>query len=239
MVEPGDDIASIIVDALKRSDEVLQDGDVLVIAQKIISKAENRYVELSSVTPSDQALELSEKCGKDPRLVEVILSESKEVIAYRPGGVLIVEHRLGYVHANAGVDASNIEGSNRVLLLPEDSNASAATLREALQERLNVDVKIIINDSAGRAWRIGITGFTIGCAGFKPVVNLIGEEDLYGRKMEVTEVAVADELACAASFVMGQAAESSPVVLIRGAELATEEGDASMLIRAKAQDLFR
>jgi coenzyme F420-0:L-glutamate ligase/coenzyme F420-1:gamma-L-glutamate ligase len=238
LVNPGDDIAALIVGALKAEGQALADGDVLVIAQKIISKSEDRYVDLASVTPSDEARELAAKTDKDPRVVELILSESKEVITHRIGAI-IVEHRLGYVHANAGIDASNIEGDERVLLLPEDSDRSAAELRAVLQDRYGVDVKIIINDSAGRAWRNGITGFTIGCAGFEPVSNMIGQRDLYGRPLEITEIAIADELACAGSYLMGQAAEGVPVVLIRGAGLPTAEGNAADLIRPKEQDLFR
>jgi coenzyme F420-0:L-glutamate ligase/coenzyme F420-1:gamma-L-glutamate ligase len=238
LVNPGDDIAEVIVTALAADGEQLADGDVLVIAQKIISKSENRYVDLSTINPSSEAEVLAAKTDKDPRVVELILRESKKVLVHRPGAI-IVEHLLGYVHAHAGIDASNIEGNDCVLLLPEDPDRSAANLRADLLDRYNIDVKIIINDSAGRAWRNGITGFTIGCAGFEPICNMIGQQDLYGRPLEITEIAVADELACAGSYLMGQAAEGVPVVLIRGAELPTADGNAAMLIRPKEQDLFR
>ncbi len=218
---------------------------------KIVSKTEDRYVRLADVEPSASARKLAGECDKDPRLIEVILSESNEIIKTRPG-VVIVEHRLGYVHANAGIDRSNISSSKedeRVLLLPKDSDASAALIRRQLHERCGSDVKVIINDSAGRAWRNGTVGFTIGCAGFDPLVDLVGTKDLFDRELEVTQVAVADELAAAASFVMGQSDEGVPAVLIRGARLgkATSSDSASdgeavnsrQLIRTKAEDLFR
>lgn len=241
MVEPGDDLADLIVTSIDSNGIELVDGDVLVLAQKIVSKAENRYGYLNQVQPSTQAHELAAQIDKDPRLVELILSESNEVVRHRPG-VVIVEHRLGYVHANAGIDKSNIssdEANPRVLLLPLDSDASAAALRTEIQQRCNVSVAIIINDSAGRAWRIGTVGMAIGSAGFEPLENLIGTVDLFDRPMEVTEVAVADELAAAASFMMGQAAEGSPVVHIRGAKLKPSAAGAKTLVRSKAQDLFR
>jgi len=241
LVEPGDDLATLIAAALERAGETLQPGDLLVIAQKIVSKAEDRYVFLDTVTPSAEAVTLAEQVDKDPRLVQLILDESVAVIRHRRG-VLIVEHRLGYVHANAGIDRSNVEpvsGRERVLLLPRDPNASCAALRQALGVRLGIAPGIIINDSAGRAWRNGTVGFALGTAGITPLQNLIGRPDLFGRVLEVTEVAVADELAAAASFVMGQAAESAPVVLVRGAGLPTDDTDANVLIRAREEDLFR
>jgi len=168
----------------------------------------------------------------------VILRESREVMRQRPGA-LIVEHRLGYVHANAGVDRSNVADPNKVLLLPEDADASARRLRERIRADSGVAVCVIINDSAGRAWRNGIIGFAIGCAGFRPVVNRIGAPDLFGRKLEITEIAVADELAAAASFVMGQADEAIPAVLVRGAKLEPSEEGMGALLRPRERDLFR
>ncbi len=241
MVEPGDDLAAIIATALKANALHLQAGDVLVIAQKIISKSEGRYAYLNEVQPSATARELAERCDKDPRQMELVLRESREVLRSRPG-VVIVEHRQGYVHANAGIDRSNIsseEADPRVLLLPEDADRSAATLRQTLFERLGVMVNIIINDSAGRAWRNGTLGFAMGTAGFAALENRVGEQDLFGRELEVTEIAVADELAAAASFLMGQAAEAAPVVLIRGAQLRPSDQGSSALIRDRDKDLFR
>ncbi|HEY3699873.1 MAG TPA: coenzyme F420-0:L-glutamate ligase, partial [Spongiibacteraceae bacterium] len=218
-VEPGADLCALICAGLNRAHLALQDGDVLVIAQKIISKAENRYVYLNDIVPGARALELAEQADKDPRIVELILREAVEVLRVRKGAI-IVAHRNGYVHAHAGIDQSNIESqpdNPRVLLLPENPDASAAQLREKLRAQTGANIAIIINDSAGRAWRNGVIGFALGTAGMVPLENRIGTRDLFGRPLEITEVAVADELAAAASFLMGQAAEGAPVVLIRGA----------------------
>ncbi|MCK9284593.1 MAG: coenzyme F420-0:L-glutamate ligase [Rhodocyclaceae bacterium] len=239
-VQPGDDLAALIRAALQPAGLELADGDVLVVAQKIVSKAENRYVELNDVTVGEQAQTLAAETGKEPRLVQLILDQSVAVVRHRPG-VLIVEHRNGYVHANAGVDQSNIEqppGQPRALLLPKDPDASAARLRAALEET-GKHLNVIINDTAGRAWRNGVMGFALGSAGFEPVVDLIGTRDLFGNTLQVTQVAVADELAAAASFVMGQTAEATPVVLIRGARLLPSESTSKNLIRAREHDLFR
>ena len=240
-VEPGDDLATLILDGLRRLGESLRDGDVLVLAQKIVSKSENRYAYLNTIEPGAEALALAEAADKDPRLAELILRESVAVLRTRKGAV-IVEHRNGYVHANAGIDQSNIQSdpdNPRVLLLPENPDASAARLREQLRERAGVEVAIVINDSAGRAWRNGVIGFALGSAGFVVLENRIGTFDLFGRPLEITEIAVADELAAAASFLMGQAAEGAPVVLIRGATLTPAESGSAALIRAREQDLFR
>lgn len=241
MIEPGDNLVDAINQSLAAASLVLESGDVLVVAQKIISKAENRYAYLSSIEVSEQAQLLAEKADKDPRVVQLILDESVEVVRHRPGAI-IVEHKLGYVHANAGIDQSNIESDDsnqRVLLLPENPDASAAHLREGLAADTGIELSVIINDSAGRAWRNGTLGFAIGTAGFEPVVDLVGSKDLFGRELEVTSVAVADELAAAASFLMGQAAEAVPVVLIRGAKLHSNDVGSGSLIRHKEQDLFR
>jgi coenzyme F420-0:L-glutamate ligase/coenzyme F420-1:gamma-L-glutamate ligase len=241
MVEPGDDLVAQTLESLAKLDIALQDGDVLVAAQKIFSKAENRYAYLNDIEPSAEALELAPKIEKDPRITQLILDESVEIVAQRPGAV-IVEHRLGYIHANAGIDQSNITSDNenpRVLLLPLDSDKSAAAYRAGLKEKTGANVCVIINDSAGRAWRNGTLGYTIGSAGFDTVVDMVGEKDLFDRKMEVTEVAVADELAAGASFLMGQADEGAPVVLVRGAKLRYSDGDSKRLIRKKSEDLIR
>ena len=240
-VEPGNDLAALIVNSLLDSELQLVDGDVLVLAQKIVSKAEGRYVKLADVIPGERALELAAQADKDPRQAELILRESREVLRVRPG-VVIVEHRNGYVHANAGIDKSNIPNSEedpQVLLLPLDSDASAAALRETLFRSTGVNPKIIINDSAGRAWRNGTVGIAIGTAGFLPLFNQMGEQDMFGNVLEVTEAAVADELAAAASLVMGQAAEACPVVLVRGAQLPPGETGSTSLLRDKSLDMFR
>jgi coenzyme F420-0:L-glutamate ligase/coenzyme F420-1:gamma-L-glutamate ligase len=218
MVEPGDDLVALIGEAILREGDRLEDNDVLVIAQKIVSKAENRYVDLADVDPGIEAIQLALEVDKDPRHVQVILSESSEVVRQRLG-VLIVEHKLGFVQANAGVDQSNIEHDDEhqiVLLLPEDPDASAGRIRSGIHEKYGVTVGVIINDSLGRAWRNGSLGLAIGVAGFTALEDYIGQEDIYGRELVVTQVGAADELAAGASLVMGQTNEKTPVVLVRG-----------------------
>ena len=241
LVEPDADLAALILEGVARAGETLDDRDVLVVAQKIVSKAENRYADLRTVEPSERARALAREVDKDPRLVEVILRESTEVVRYRIG-VLVVAHRLGFVLANAGVDQSNIthEGElDRVLLLPENPDASAARLREELGARAGVDVGVIINDSLGRPWRNGTVGVALGAAGVVCLQDLRGTADLFGRTLQVTEVGVGDELASAASLLMGQAGEGTPVILARGVDLAGSWMGASALLRVKSQDLFR
>lgn len=241
MVEPGDLLSELILSSIEDNGLALQADDVLVLAQKIVSKAENQYRNLNEVTASAAAKQLAEDVDKDPRLVELILQESETVVRKRPG-VLIVRHRLGFVHANAGIDQSNIktsEESPRALLLPVDPDASAATVRAELEQAVGCRVNIVINDSAGRAWRNGTCGIAIGSAGFQPVEDLVGDHDMFGNELRVTTVGVADELAAAGSLLMGQAGEASPVVLIRGAPVQPSSSDnASLLIRDPELDLF-
>lgn len=240
LVEPGDDLVPLILASVEKSGTRLANGDVLAIAQKVVSKAENRYGYLKDVTPSEEARSLAAAVRKDPRIVELILSESASVMRHRVGAV-IVRHRLGYVHANAGIDQSNIASdpdNERVLLLPADPDRSAAELRRRLKAEVGADVAIIINDSAGRPWRDGTVGFAIGTAGFEPLVSMIGHADLFGRPLQITKVAVADELAAAASFLMGQADEAMPAILIRGAGLRCAECGSDSLIRPRNEDLF-
>ena len=238
-VMPGDDLAALLPERLQAYP--LADGDILVVAQKIVSKAENRYVDLAGVTPSDRARELAGETGKDPRLVELVLTESKRVVRYRRD-VLIVEHRLGFVHANAGIDHSNIPRgarSERVLLLPQDPDASAARIHAAIRRTCAVHAGVIINDSAGRAWRNGVTGIAIGAAGLPCLQDLRGEPDLHGNPLRVTEAGIADDIAAAASLVMGQAAQGIPAVLVKGLALRGPHNNASALIRDPDKDLFR
>jgi coenzyme F420-0:L-glutamate ligase/coenzyme F420-1:gamma-L-glutamate ligase len=241
LVEPGDDLGQLIADSLQHNGLRLLGGDVLVVAQKIVSKAEGRYIRLADIEPGPEAVALAQQANKDPRQVEVMLAESREVIRVRPG-VIIVEHKLGYVHANAGMDRSNIVNSledPRVLLLPRDPDASARALRAALAALTGVAPQVIINDSAGRAWRHGTVGIAIGTAGLDPVRNQIGERDMFGNILQVTEPAVADELAAAASLVMGQTTQGLPVVLARGAELEPSEEGSARLLRDRSLDMFR
>ena len=241
MVRPGDDLATLIADGVEASGRVLANGDVVVIAQKIVSKAEGRYAELGEVTPSTRARELAQQCDKDPRLVELILSESQEVLRWR-SGVLIVVHRLGVVLANAGIDRSNVEpdgDAERVLLLPLDPDATCAQLRQALGQRTGAEVAVIINDSVGRAWRSGTVGIALGAAGLPVLDDQRQRPDLFGRPLDVSIEAVADELAAAASLVQGQADEGRPVVVIRGVARSGPATPATALVRPKAEDLFR
>lgn len=243
MVAPGDALAPLIVEASERAGLTIRDGDVLILAQKIVSKAEGRYVDLRAVEPSAQARELAERLGKDPRHVEVVLSESNEVVRAERQ-ILVVENRLGIVMANAGVDHSNVSqegGSERVLLLPLDPDGSAARLRAEIRDLTGATVAVLINDSVGRAWRNGVVGLAIGAAGFPSLVDRRGSPDLFGRKLEVTEIAMADELSAAASLLMGQGDEGSPVVLARGFRPPEDapERPAKHLVRPKEIDLFR
>ncbi len=241
MVEPGDDLAGLIAESLQQCGETLRHNDVVVLAQKIVSKSENRYVMLAEVTPGERAIELAKVVNKDPRFVELVLRESSDVVRQFKD-VLIVRHRHGYVYANAGIDQSNIdtdEGRERVLLLPEDSDASAARLRAALKKRFGVELAVIINDSAGRPWRMGVTGIAIGASGIQALVSHIGDPDLFGKALQITEIAAADEIAAAASYVMGQADEGRPVVVVRGARYRPSDTGTQALIRPREKDLFR
>lgn len=235
-IRPGENLTQELIAASERVGG-LMDGDILVIAQKVVSKAEDRFVDLDNVQPDERAIRIARQCDKDPRQVAVILSESLEVLRHRPG-VLIVRHRLGHVLANAGIDASNVpqaDGRERILLLPRDPDGSADRIRNSLP----VDVGVIINDSPGRAWRVGSVGIAIGVAGVASVLDLRGQVDRDGRQMQASDLAVADELAAAASIVMGQAAEGIPAAIIRGAKSMVGGGRASDLVRQKEMDLFR
>ena len=241
LVHSGDDLAPVILDALTRMELTLETRDVLVVAQKIISKAEGRLVRLDTVEPSARATEIAPVVEKDPRLVEIILRETRDVLRMR-AGIIIVEDVRGLVLANAGVDASNVNadgGDGSVLLLPADPDASAAKLRSELELRTGRDVGVIINDSIGRAWRNGTIGTAIGVSGLPALLDLRGAPDLFGRKLRTTDLALADEIAAAASLLMGQAAEGRPVILVRGVPYDRREGAARELLRPKAQDFFR
>jgi len=243
LIRPGDDLAGLILAALTAAELQLENGDVIAVAQKVVSKAEGRLVNLSNVTPSPEAVEVGKRSDKDPRLVQMILSESQRVLRVRPG-LIIVRHRLGFVCANAGIDHSNVRGEGGrpedwVLLLPEDPDASAQRLRERLEAAHGCAVGVLIIDSHGRAWRVGTVGVAIGLAGLPGVLNLRGWPDLYGYRLQTTDLGLADELAAAASALMGQAAEATPVIHIRGLRYPLREGSVGELLRPESQDLFR
>ena len=240
-VQPGDNLAELILYALAQANMTLANGDVLAIAQKIISKAEGRLMRLADVRPTARAVELAAETDKDPRVVELILQESEEISRMRRG-VLIVRHRLGFTSANAGIDRSNVAQSGddeTVLLLPLNPDASAAALREAIQAALGVQVGVVITDSHGRPFRLGTVGVAIGVAGIPALWDRRGEPDLYGYQLQHTDIGVADEIAAAVGLLMGQAAEGMPVVLVRGLDLPVAEGKAADLVRPKEMDLYR
>jgi coenzyme F420-0:L-glutamate ligase / coenzyme F420-1:gamma-L-glutamate ligase len=241
MVRPGDDLAGLLIAACERNALAPADGDVLVVAQKIVSKAEGRYVDLAKIQPSPRAAGLAAEVDKDPRLVEVILAESRRVVRQRPG-VLIVEHRLGFIMANAGVDRSNIDpdvAAEPVLLLPSDPDASAAGLRARIGAHFRTRPGVIITDSWGRAWRRGTVGVALGVAGLPALMDMRGRPDLFGHGLRVTQTGFADEIAGAASLIMGQADEARPMVLVRGLSWSGPPSPAAALIRPAEEDLFR
>lgn len=241
LVEPGDDLAALLEAALRANGLPLADGDVLVVAQKVVSKAEGRYRDLDGVEPSDRAAEIAWQVEKDPRIVQIVLDESREVVKVGPR-VVVTEHRLGFVMANAGVDQSNISdgaAGERVLLLPSDPDAAAADLKRRLDAAFGASIGVVINDSFGRPWRNGVVGVALGAAGVPSLLDKVGALDLFGRPMRVTEIGVADEIAAAASLLMGQAAEGVPAVLIRGLTFDAPDLPASSLLRARERDMFR
>lgn len=244
-IEAGADLAACIVRALRAQELALRERDVLVVAQKVVSKAEGRTVDLDGVVPSGEAVRLATLTGKDARLIEVILGETDEVVRAAPN-VLIVRHRLGFVMANAGVDRSNVpqaspggKSRERVLLLPRDPDGSAAALRDRLRQELGVAVGVVVSDSFGRPWRRGVVNVALGSAGLPALLDRRGERDREDRRLEMTEVAFADAIAAAAALVMGEAAEGTPVVLVRGLEWHAAERSARALLRPKSEDLFR
>jgi coenzyme F420-0:L-glutamate ligase / coenzyme F420-1:gamma-L-glutamate ligase len=239
MVREGDDLAALIQDGLSRAKLTLQARDVVVIAQKIVSKAEGRMVDLADVVPSAQAIELAAQVGKDPKIVQVVLSDSVRVVRSRPN-LMIMQHRLGFVMANAGVDQSNVheaDGRHWALLLPVDPDASAERIRAALST--DADIAVIISDSFGRPWRRGTQGVAIGAAGLPALIDLRGQPDLFGRTLEVSIIGFADEIASAASLLQGQAAEAQPVVILRGLTWNAPDCPVADVVRPPEEDLFQ
>jgi coenzyme F420-0:L-glutamate ligase/coenzyme F420-1:gamma-L-glutamate ligase len=239
LIRQGDDLADIIFQALDRSNTNLEENDIFVLAQKVVSKAEGRTVDLETISPSPQALELAAQTEKDARLVELILRESQSVVRTRTG-TIVVEHKLGFICANAGIDHSNVSGEGEtVLLLPENPDRSASAIRAKIEAKTGKKIGVMIIDSHGRAWRIGTEGVCIGLSGIPGALDERGWQDLFGYTLRITVVGVADELAAAASLVMGQAAEGTPIVHVRGFPYPLREGSLKELIRPKEQDLFR
>ncbi len=243
LVKQGDDLSQLILDGLERAEIDLQAGDVVILAQKIVSKAEGRSVVLDQVEPGPRALALAEETGKDPRIAELILQESKAILRTRRD-LIIVEHNLGFVCANAGIDHSNVasdpvSGQERVLLLPADPDASAEKILDQIQAATGVTPGILIIDSHGRAWRMGIVGTCIGAAGFPVLQDLRGKPDLHGRELRITQVGLADEIAAGASALMGQADERRPIIHLRGLPYPLRSGTMKELVRPKELDLFR
>lgn len=241
LVRPGDDLAALMIAACARNALTPADGDILAVAQKIVSKAEGRYVDLAKIRPSPRAAALAAEVEKDPRLVEVILAESRHVVRQSPG-VLIVEHRLGFIMANAGVDRSNIDpdiAAEPVLLLPSDPDASAERLHRRLAAHFRKRLGVVITDSWGRAWRRGTVGVALGVAGLPALMDMRGRPDLFERALRVTQTGFADEIASAASLLMGQADEARPMVLLRGLAWADAPAPAATLLRPPEEDLFR
>ncbi len=242
-ISPGDDLVELIRESLIHSRIELVDNDILVITQKVVSKSEGRLVNLRMITPSQRAEKLAVYTEKDPRIIELILRESEEVLRYRPG-TIIVQHRLGFVCANAGIDHSNVTGEKVgedewVLLLPLDPDQSAQQLRHRLELISGKELAVMIIDSHGRAWRMGTTGVAIGIAGIPGLVDLRGKKDLFDYELRITQVGAADELAAAASLVMGQADEGTPVIHARGFPYPLRDSSLKEVIRPKEMDLFR
>ncbi|HEX2979237.1 MAG TPA: coenzyme F420-0:L-glutamate ligase [Anaerolineaceae bacterium] len=242
LIRPGDPLADILLKAVDASGITLQEGDIFVLAQKIVSKAEGRLVNMNQVTASPEAVDLALRTQKDPRFVELVLRESNQVLRSRPGAI-IVEHKLGFVCANAGIDHSNVEGGgvegDWVLLLPENPDASAGRLRADLERKTGIGLGVQIIDSHGRAWRNGVVGTSIGFSGIPGLVDMRGRPDLFGFRLRITQIAAADELAAAASLVMGQADEGTPAIHVRGFPYPLRDGSLTELIRPKDQDMFR
>ena len=240
LIKAGDDLAAILLAALQRTGVALAEGDLLVLAQKIVSKAEGRLIPLATVSPSPRAVELANETDKDPRLVQLILDESTEVMRKKPG-VLIVRHRLGNVGAHAGIDQSNIAhvGGEAALLLPVDPDASAQALHAKLHQATGLRLGVIIADSMNRAWRMGTIGGAIGCAGLKVLDDLRGTADIFGRELKVTIINRADSLAATACLLMGESVQQTPAVLIQGLPFESTTQTARDIIRPLADDMFR
>lgn len=240
LIQPGQALLPAIVDSLAQGGQPLADNDILVLAQKIVSKSENRFIDLGAITPTDEARDYAAQCLKEPRFIQAVLNESAAVVRCVPH-VFIVRHKLGFTLANAGIDQSNIDSAGRelALLLPQDPDASAARLRQQIRDTLGVNMGVVISDSFGRPWRLGTTGVCIGCAGVEPIRDQRGQKDLYGRTLQVTQPAIGDEIAAAACLLMGEASEGRPIAVLRGLDVIADNRPATALVRAGNEDLFR
>jgi coenzyme F420-0:L-glutamate ligase/coenzyme F420-1:gamma-L-glutamate ligase len=238
-IKAGDDLGTLIAECIDTAHLQLLDGDVVIVAQKIVSKAEGRTVCLNDVKPGAEAIELARAADKDPAMVQLILDESHSIVRHRPG-VIIAEHKAGWILANAGIDRSNVTSdADQVLLLPERPNQSARQLRNEFRQRYGIQCGVIVADSVGRPWRMGTTGMALGSAGVEALANLRGQSDMFGRLLEVSEHAVADSIASAAELLLGEADEAIPVVILRGLNEGHSEQDATALLRSKHEDMFR
>jgi len=241
-IKESDDIAEIILKSMHKDSLELEDNDIVVIAQKIISKAEGCLIDLESIAPSSESIKIAERTDKDPRLVELIIQESKEIIRIEKG-VIIVEHRLGHILANAGIDQSNIDhkpDKETVLLLPKNPNKSAKKIKEYIENQTGKTIGVIITDSMGRPWRLGTIGYAIGASGVKTIVDLRQKKtDLYGRELQTTVIGLADQIASAATLIMGESNEGKPIVLVKGIDMPSDSDTVDDLIRPKEEDLFR
>jgi coenzyme F420-0:L-glutamate ligase/coenzyme F420-1:gamma-L-glutamate ligase len=239
LIQPGDNLVEVIGNALKLVDMKLQSGDVLVISSKIVSKSEGRVIDLRTVQPRAEAEQLAEETGKDPRVIELVLQESQG-ISRKSKGVLVTQHRLGFVSANAGIDQSNVApGEDHILLLPLNPDQSAAAIRDALNQVSGAEVGIVISDTHGRPFRMGNVGVAIGVAGIPALLDLRGQSDLFGRVLKITQSGYADLIASAAHLMCGEGNEGLPVILIRGLKYTRTDGHASDLNRPPEQDLYR
>ena len=239
-INPGDDVSSIISQCLSEQGCRLRNNDVIVVAQKIISKSENRFIDLKTIEPSEEAIKLAKETDKDPRLAELILRESNRIIRAEKG-TIIVEHKLGHILANAGIDQSNIgKRYDHVLLLPKDPSDSAKKIKKSFEDRYQIKLGVLVTDSIGRAWRLGTTGHALGSSGIKTLIDMRGEKfDRDGRLLQTTVIGVADQIASAATLLMGESSEGMPVVIIRGLDLLDESDTVNDLIRPAEEDLFR
>ncbi|MDC3245219.1 coenzyme F420-0:L-glutamate ligase [Gammaproteobacteria bacterium] len=240
LIQPGDNLSSIILESCKHNQFKLQDGDIIVIAQKVVSKSEGRYENLLEIKPSQKAFDLGKSLNREPAFIELILNESNEIISTEKN-VIIVEHKLGFININAGIDRSNIpENKNLVLLLPEDPSLSSQKIYEDISSKTNKNISVIITDSMTRPYRFGVTNFALASANIQSLIDLKGEKDIYGNILQATEIAIADELAAAAGLLMGQGSDGIPIVIIRGFDRTQySKNDAFDLIVKKEDDLYR